>query len=120
MKKLHIRDLAEMKGGQHILQDVLPGAYIYSGGLAFSRPGERSHTNDGPEGRDYHVHQDEELFLIVQGQGTLELNGEFTPINAGDLIVIEPGEDHHLISSAEAPLVTLYCHAGPNRHKNQQ
>lgn len=120
MKRYRIQDLQETRAGEHVLQSVLPGAHIYSGGLAFSKPGERSHTNDGPEGRDYHVHQDEELFLIVQGQGTIELNGEFTPVAAGDIIVIEPGEDHHLISSTDDPIVTLWCHAGPERHRNQQ
>ncbi|MDQ0873553.1 hypothetical protein QFZ77_002212 [Paenibacillus sp. V4I3] len=31
-----------------------------------------------------------------------------------------PGEDHHLNSSEVDPIVTVWCHAGLNRHKNQQ
>lgn len=118
MKKLRLSDLQDKRNG-HILQDVLPGAYLSSGGLSFAKRGERSHTNDGPEGRDYHVHGDCEAFLIMQGTGTMELNGEFIPVTTGDIVIVEQGEDHHLISSEDDPIVTVWCHAGANRHKNQ-
>ncbi|MDQ0877832.1 hypothetical protein QFZ77_006491 [Paenibacillus sp. V4I3] len=36
-----------------------------------------------------------------------------------DWLVIEPGEDHHLISSVEDPIVVVWCHAGATRNKNQ-
>ncbi|OAS21894.1 cupin domain-containing protein [Paenibacillus oryzisoli] len=119
MIKLRLTDLLDKKSG-HILQDVLPGAYLSSGGLSFAKRGERSHTNDGPEGRDYHVHGDCEAFIILQGSGTMELNGEHIPVATGDILIVEPGEDHHLNSSSEDPIVTVWCHAGPSPHKNQQ
>ncbi|CAG7624664.1 cupin domain-containing protein [Paenibacillus allorhizosphaerae] len=119
MKKYRFKDLQDTNEG-HLLQSVLPGAYLSSGGLAFASRGERSHTNDGPEGRDYHVHNDCEAFVIIQGQGFMELNGEMHPVLTGDIVVVEPGEDHHLHSSEEDPIVTLWCHAGPQRHKNQR
>lgn len=119
MIRLRLTDLKDHHEGQ-VLQDILPGAFISSGGLAFARPGERSHTNDGPGGRDYHVHGDRELFLILQGQGTMEINGVHHSVSVGDIVIVEPGEDHHLNSSPEDPIVTLWCHAGPNLHKNQQ
>jgi mannose-6-phosphate isomerase-like protein (cupin superfamily) len=119
MKKLCFSELC-VTGGGHLLQDILPGDYIASGGLAFAKRGERSHTNDGPEGKDHHVHTDCKAFLIFQGKGTMEINGEQHPVQTGDLFIVEPGEDHHLISSEEDPIVTLWCHVGPDRHKNQQ
>lgn len=120
MKMLRLSDLQDKTNG-HVLQDVLPGSYLSSGGLSFSKRGDRSHTNDGPDGRDYHVHQgDCEAFIILQGTGTMEINGEHIPVRTGDIVIVEPGEDHHLNSSVEDPIVTVWCHAAEHRHKNQQ
>ena len=71
MQRLRVKDLQDIADG-HILKDVLPGKYLYRGGLAFEGPGARSHTNDGPDGRDFHVHEDCEAFVILQGKGTIE------------------------------------------------
>lgn len=103
----------------HFLGDLLPGAYLTSGGLSFAGRGDRSHTNDGPDGKDYHVHRDREAFIILQGTGTMEIDGQHHPVASGDIIIVEPGEDHHLCSSEEDPIVTVWCHAGENRHHNQ-
>lgn len=84
------------------------------------KPGERSHTNNGPGGIDYHVHEDCEAFLIIQGSGSMQLNGSIHPLTVGDIVVIEPAEDHHICSDPDNPIVTLWCHAGPERHRNQQ
>jgi len=115
MKKLRFAELKVLED-EHILSSVLPGKYLYVGGFGFSRPGARSHTNDGHGNSDHHVHNDCECFVIFQGKGLLELNKEFIPITAGDVIVIEAGEDHHLISDKDSPLVTLWCHAGQEMH----
>ena len=117
MKRLHITDLQAHSEG-HVLQDVLPGKYLYRGGLAFEQPGARTHTNDGPDGKDYHVHEDCEAFVILQGKGRLELNKELFAVSSGDIFIIEPGEDHHLISDREEPLIILWCHAGPEPYSS--
>jgi mannose-6-phosphate isomerase-like protein (cupin superfamily) len=103
----------------HVFKEILPGQFIYHGGLYFSKPGERSHTNDGTQGKDYHVHNDCEAFIILQGEGEVEINKVLYPIAQGDIIVAEPGEDHHIISSVEKPVVMLWCHASSERNKNQ-
>lgn len=118
MKMYRLSDLKDISDG-HILKDIIPGEFISVGGLAFEKPGNRSHTNDGPEGKDYHVHKDCEVFIIIQGKGSIEINKTLYPIKTGDIIVAEPGEDHHIISGTEDPIVTLWCHGGPERHKNQ-
>lgn len=111
MRRLRLSELSEVNEG-HIFKSVLPGEFIYRGGLSFMEPGQRSHTNDGPDGRDYHVHEDCEAFVIIEGEGFVEVNKVLHPIKAGDVIIIEPGEDHHLIAGKENQLVTLWCHAG--------
>lgn len=118
MIRLSLNDLQTKREG-HFLSDWLEGSYLSSGGLAFAAPGERSHTNDGPEGSDYHVHSDKEAFVILQGYGVMEVDGEKHQVRTGDIIIIEPGEDHHLYSSESEPIVVLWCHAGSERHPDQ-
>ena len=105
--------------GEHIFSGVIPGKYINKGALSFAAPGQRSHSNDGPGGSDRHVHGDEEVFLILEGEGAMELNGAFYPLCAGDIFIAEPGEDHHLTSSQRNPLVTLWFHAGAEKNEKQ-
>ena len=55
----------------------------------------------------YHYHlAQEELFVILQGHGTLRVAGEMLPVRAGDVVVIPPGPEypHHFINTSDAPL----------------
>lgn len=54
----------------------------------------------------HHHHVEEEMFIILQGEGTLRVAGERVPIRAGDVIHIPAGPDypHHLINTSDAPL----------------
>ncbi len=115
MKRLHLSELPKVNQG-HILKNVLPGQFLYRGGLSFMEPGRRSHSNDGLDGRDYHVHEDCEAFVILEGEGFIEIDKLRHPVQAGEILIIEPGEDHHLIAGRENQLVTLWCHAGPVPH----
>ena len=120
MKRYRLSNLADIREG-HVFRDLLPGDYLCMGGMGFKKPGERTHTNDGPGGADCHVHEDDrEAFVILQGKAMMEVEGERHPLVAGDIVVIEPGEDHHLISDSEDPCINLWLHAGPDRHRNQK
>jgi uncharacterized cupin superfamily protein len=55
----------------------------------------------------YHFHYaEEELFIVLQGEGTLRVAGEMVPIRAGDTIFIPAGPEypHHIINTSDAPL----------------
>ena len=120
MKRFRLSELADSRQG-HVFEEMLPGAFLCLGGLGFKQPGERTHSHDGPDGRDYHVHEhDCEAFMILQGKAEMELDGRREPLVAGDIMVIEPGEDHHLISDLDDPCVNLWLHAGPERHRDQE
>ncbi|MBN1865791.1 cupin domain-containing protein [Candidatus Sumerlaeota bacterium] len=116
MRILRLKDLPDNESG-HFLAGVVPGEFLYRGAITYKKPNERTHTKPGDA--DYHVHEDSEVFIILQGKARMELNGAMYPLKTGDIFVVEPGEDHHLISDAEEPCVSLWCHAGPNRHKDQ-
>ncbi|MES2959903.1 MAG: cupin domain-containing protein [Pseudomonadota bacterium] len=55
----------------------------------------------------YHYHlAQEEMFVILQGEGTLRVAGEMLPVRAGDVVVIPPGPEypHQFINTSEAPM----------------
>ena len=55
----------------------------------------------------YHFHYaEEEMFVILEGAGTLRVADERIPIRAGDVIDIPPGPEypHHIINTSSAPL----------------
>lgn len=58
----------------------------------------------------YHYHHaQEEMFVILKGQGTLRVAGELIPVREGDVICIPPGEDlpHQLINTSQEDLAYL-------------
>lgn len=58
----------------------------------------------------YHFHHaQEEMFVILEGKGTLRVAGEMLPIRAGDVIFIPPGPEypHHILNTSDAPLKYL-------------
>lgn len=64
----------------------------------------------GKRGCPYHFHHaQEEMFVILEGVGTLRVDGETLPIKAGDVIFIPPGPEypHQIINTSDAPLKYL-------------
>ena len=55
----------------------------------------------------YHLHHaQEEMFIVIQGSGTLRVAGEMLPLVTGDVVFIPPGPDypHQIINTSDAPL----------------
>lgn len=58
----------------------------------------------------YHFHHaQEEMFIVLEGEGTLRVAGERLPIRTGDVIFIPPGPayPHQLVNTSDAPLKYL-------------
>ncbi len=58
----------------------------------------------------YHYHlAQEEMFVVLEGAGSLRVAGEMLPVRAGDVIFIPPGPEypHQLINTSDAPLKYL-------------
>lgn len=61
----------------------------------------------GQQSCPYHYHHaEEEMFVVLQGEGTLRVAGERLPIRAGDTLFIPAGPEypHQLINTSDAPL----------------
>jgi mannose-6-phosphate isomerase-like protein (cupin superfamily) len=51
-----------------------------------------------------HRHAEEEFLLVVEGNGTWNLNGELSNAEPGDLLYAKPWELHGIYNSGETPL----------------
>jgi mannose-6-phosphate isomerase-like protein (cupin superfamily) len=119
MINLRLSQLPDSKQG-HVLSAFLPGEFLSAGALSFKPPCLRTHSADGPDGDDRHVHEDREAFVILQGKAVMQVDGVAHPLVVGDILIIEPGEDHHLVSDEFDPCINLWLHAGPERHPAQR
>jgi uncharacterized cupin superfamily protein len=71
-------------------------------GIDIVAPGKRSCP--------YHFHHaQEEMFVIVEGQGSLRVADEMLPLRAGDVVFIPAGPEypHQIINTSDAPLKYL-------------
>jgi uncharacterized cupin superfamily protein len=58
----------------------------------------------------YHLHHaQEEMFIVIEGEGSLRVAGELLPIRAGDMIFIPAGPEfpHQIVNTSGAPLKYL-------------
>lgn len=61
----------------------------------------------GKAGCPYHFHwAQEEMFLILEGEGQLRVAGELLPVRAGDLVSIPAGPDtpHQFLNTGAVPM----------------
>ena len=107
--------LHDIKKG-HILSSIINEKYICEGMLRFGKPGFRTHSSKEKSEDDFHIH---EIFFILQGKACIELNKNNYNIKAGDVFIVEPGEDHHLIVDKNDPAVYIWFRANNTRNKNQ-
>jgi len=64
----------------------------------------------GQQSCPYHFHHaQEEMFIVLEGHGTLRVAGEMLPIQAGDVLFIPagPAYPHQLLNTSDAPLKYL-------------
>lgn len=65
-----------------------------------------------------HYHKDsEELYFILSGAGSMEINGETRKIGPGDAILI-PSGDWHQITAGDEKLTFLCCCSPPYSHED--
>jgi len=64
---------------------------------------------------DRHYHKkSEEFYFLLEGEGTMEIDGEACPVAPGDAILIPPGAWHQI--TASTTLRFLCCCAPPYAH----
>lgn len=98
--KVHMTEIGE---NSRAVREVFAGKKVASCGVAMLQPGEVAHEGE------YHVHEGEEVFVILSGEVTVPITGGQTDIaGTGDWVLIEPGEEHHLTNHTKLPAVVMY------------
>lgn len=54
-------------------------------------------------GEHRHV-ADEEIYVILSGRGTMKIDGQDQPVQAGDVCLTRRGHSHDLVNSLEGPM----------------
>ena len=64
----------------------------------------------GKQSCPYHFHYvEEEMFIVLEGEGTLRVAGEMLAIREGDIMFIPPGPEypHQILNTSDKPLKYL-------------
>lgn len=85
-----LADYAKRSAGFAFIHDnvIDPGASI----------GEHGHENE------------EEIYVILSGQGSMRIDGVDTPVIAGDVCLTRSGHSHSLVNGGDAPMRFLVIH----------
>jgi mannose-6-phosphate isomerase-like protein (cupin superfamily) len=71
-------------------------------------------TLEPDEATQRHYHRaSEEIYFVVKGSGTLEVDGERTRVRPGDAVLIPPGAWHTLENDGTSELRILCCCVPP-------
>jgi mannose-6-phosphate isomerase-like protein (cupin superfamily) len=75
-------------------------------------------TLEPGQATECHYHrQSEEIYFLLEGGGSMELDGETRDVGPGDAVLIPPGARHTLRAGAEGARL-LCCCAPPYRHED--
>ena len=91
-----------------VLLDAETGTRNQSLAEAWLEPGQATQ-------RHYHA-RSEELYVLLEGEGEMEVDGERSRVGPGQAILIPPGARHQVTASADGPLRFLCCCAPPYSH----
>jgi mannose-6-phosphate isomerase-like protein (cupin superfamily) len=74
-------------------------------------------TLEPSEATERHYHRaSEEIYFVLKGSGTLEVDGELRRVRPGDAALIPPGAWHTLENDGSSELRILCCCAPPYSH----
>lgn len=55
----------------------------------------------------YHLQKEDEIYYVLSGTGTMQMNGKEFPVKAGDGILTRPGSSHGLKQTGKEDLVLI-------------
>jgi mannose-6-phosphate isomerase-like protein (cupin superfamily) len=67
--------------------------------------------------RHHHV-KTEEIYYILEGEGTMEVGEDSGEVKRGDAIAIPPGSSHQLTNTGAADMVLLCCCSPAYTHED--
>jgi mannose-6-phosphate isomerase-like protein (cupin superfamily) len=61
-----------------------------------------------PEPDRQQPHEDDELYLVLEGAGVIELEGEQVPVREGTAIFVEAGADHRFTAYEHLSVLVIF------------
>jgi mannose-6-phosphate isomerase-like protein (cupin superfamily) len=61
-----------------------------------------------PEPDRQQPHEDDEVYVVLEGRGTLEVEGVLTPLEEGDGIFVPAGADHRFIGYEQLTVLVIF------------
>lgn len=77
-----------------------PGSSKFVTGRLVLDPGKTPHTP--------HVHLEEEVMVIEQGHGEIDVDGKITKVGPGSVMYTTPNVSHGIVNTGETPIVFYF------------
>jgi uncharacterized cupin superfamily protein len=112
LASLLIRNFNEVKMNRLLREPLYDaqGARLARGTAAIKLGASVDVLAPGKRGCPYHLHHaQEEMFIVIEGHGTLRVANQMLPLKPGDVAFIPAGPEypHQIINTSDAPLKYL-------------
>jgi mannose-6-phosphate isomerase-like protein (cupin superfamily) len=64
-----------------------------------------------PEPDRQQPHSDDEVYVVLEGSGVLEVSGESVPVHTGDAVFVEAGAEHRFTAYEQLAVLVIFEHA---------
>jgi mannose-6-phosphate isomerase-like protein (cupin superfamily) len=61
-----------------------------------------------PEPDRQQPHEDDEIYVVLEGSGALEVSGEQVPVGEGDAVFVEAGAEHRFVSYEQLAVLVIF------------
>jgi len=61
-----------------------------------------------PEADRQQPHEDDEVYVVLDGSGVLEVEGESVPVDVGDAVFVEAGADHRFSAYEQLAVLVVF------------
>jgi len=68
-----------------------------------------------PEPDRQQPHEDDEIYVVLEGEGVLEVEGAEVPVKEGDAIFVEAGADHRFSAYEQLAVLVVFERAPGGR-----
>jgi mannose-6-phosphate isomerase-like protein (cupin superfamily) len=64
-----------------------------------------------PEPDRQQPHSDDEVYVVLEGSGVLEVSGESVPVQTGDAVFVQAGAEHRFTAYEQLAVLVIFEHA---------
>ncbi|HTZ05816.1 MAG TPA: cupin domain-containing protein [Gaiellaceae bacterium] len=61
-----------------------------------------------PEPDKQQPHEDDEIYVVLEGEGILQVEGTDVPMKIGDAVFVEAGADHRFVAYEQLAVLVLF------------